>query len=73
MLRQNPANEPVEEQLGIPEPFSEPQTLDPSRKGETRVPAALKRLLSHSRTGLKEKIKPHGQGGRRLKDRSVAS
>ena len=73
----NPANEPVEEQLGIPEPSSEPQTLDPSRKGETRVPAALKRLLSHNRTGLKEKIKPHGQGrgggGRRLRDRSVAS
>ena len=65
-----PANEPVEEPIGIPGPSSEPQTLEPSRKGETRVPAALKRLPSHKRVGLKEEIKPHGQGGRWLKDRS---
>ena len=68
----NPANAPVEEQIGIPEPSSEPQTLEPSRKGETRVPAALKRLLSHNRAGLKEEIKPHGQGGRQLRDKSDA-
>ncbi|KAK3729830.1 hypothetical protein RRG08_058149 [Elysia crispata] len=42
----NPANAPVEEQIGIPEPSSEPQTLETSRKGKTRVPAALKRLVT---------------------------
>ena len=50
-----------------PPPIHQP--LETTKEVSTKVPAALTRLLSHNKEGLREEIKPPEEGGRKTRSR----